>query len=269
MRAIPPAGMGRIGSGAQALLGMVMAGLTGHAIAQNLPGAADRGPLDLVLSHEQSRGLYGERTATRIRQTALTLRYRGQGWSAEVQLPWLEIDSAGSQGGLPDGAQPGRASERGLGDIWLKAGLGLRDADAAGPGIDLVAKLKTRSGDAARGLGSGGTDLAWQIEALQPVGLATLFGHVGWRHTGDVPGYRPYRNPWYGQLGLLHAPSPALELGAYAEAREPIGRLGALGEATVYAAWRQDRQRWQAYVTRGWRDASADWALGLSWRVRY
>lgn len=247
--------------------GLTLLGLCGPAGAQDWATLA--GHIDLVLSQERSRGLYGDATVTRIRQTALTARYRGAGWSAELQLPWLDVDSGGPTGGLPDGAQFGRSREQGLGDIWLKAGLALREVDASGPGVDVVAKLKTRSGDADRGLGSGGTDLALQLELVQGLGPFSVFGHLGWRRTGDVPGLRPYRNPWYGQLGLMHRPTPALELGALVDVREPIGRLGPLGEGTLFVAWRKGRHRWQLYLSQGWRDASADRALGLSWRVRH
>lgn len=237
------------------------------AVAQDLPPPAGR--VDLVLSHEQSRGLYREATATRIRQTSLTLRYRGGGWSAEVQLPWLEVDSAGGSGGLPDAAVAGRSREQGLGDVWLKGSVTLRELEASSTGIDLVAKLKTPAGDMARGLGSGGTDLALQLDAVRALGATVLFGHLGRRWTGDVQGYAPYRNPWYAQLGAQRALTPVFEWGLYADLREPLGRLGPLGEATAYAAWRQGRQRWQLHLSRGWRHASADMALGLTWRLRY
>ena len=125
------------------------------------------------------------------------------------------------------------------------------------------------NGSASRGLGTGGRDMAVQLDVVQTVGLATVFGHLGWRHTGDPAGFKPYRNPWYGELGALHRLESGLDLGAYVTLREPIGRLGPLGEGTAYVAWRQGRQRWQFHLTRGWQTASPQGAAGLTWRQRF
>jgi hypothetical protein len=63
--------------------------------------------------------------------------------------------------------------------------------------------------------------------------------------------------------------APAWEWGAGVDWRQPIGRLGPLGEATVHLAWRDGAQRWQLHLTGGWQRASPDAALGLTWRQRF
>ena len=239
---------------------------TGQAVAQGAPAPGD---VDLQLSHERSSGHYGDPTPTRIDQTTLTVRYHGTGWSTELQLPWLQVRSGAASGGLPDSAGSGSSREQGAGDVWWRSSLTLRDFDTQGPGVDLTVKLKAANGSASRGLGTGGRDMAVQLEVVQTVGLATVFGHLGWRHTGDPAGFKPYRNPWYGELGAQHRLESGLDLGAYVTLREPIGRLGPLGEGTAYVAWRQGRQRWQLHFTRGWQTASPQGAAGLTWRQRF
>jgi len=260
------------GRPARAAIGRCLAMVLGLACAVPAARAQDLlppGRVDLLLTVEQSRGDYREATPTRIRSTTLVARYRGAAWVGEVQVPWLDVRSGGPAGGLPGTVQAGHSTERGLGDIWLKLGLELAEFDTGRTGVDLTVKLKTHSGDAARGLGSGGTDLAAQVELARAFGPWVGFGHLGWRRTGDVPGYTPYRNPWYGQAGLSRPVSPAWELGGFVDWRAPIGRLGAVGESTVYAAWRDGGQRLQLTLTRGFAPASADWALGLGWRTRF
>ena len=230
------------------------------------------GQLDVQLSVEDSSGRYREATRTRIQQATLVTRYRRDVWLAEVQLPLVSLRSAGGTAALPDtvgGSAAGSGSERGLGDVWFKLGRELRPATASQTGLDLALKLKTKTGSLQRGLGSGGQDVALQAEFLRPLGPVTAFGQVGWRHTGDVAGATPYRNPWYGEVGALGALSPQLELGGFVSGREPMGRLGKLVDATAYTAWKLGLHRAQLYASHGLSDAAADWSLGLSWRVRY
>lgn len=232
--------------------------------------AADTGArVDVQLAVEQSTGRYDEDHATRIRQTSLTLRWRNETWLAELQWPWLEVRSGGVAGGLPGSVGGGGSVERGQGDAWAKLSWSVPGLDAESLSIDLTARLKLSSGAVDRGLGSGGTDLAWQVEVVRPAGPVQWFGHLGHRRTGDVAGHTPYRDPWYLQVGLSHRPDAALELGALVDAREPIGRLGRLLEATGYLAWRGGSQRWQLHLTRGLAPASPDWAIGLTARQRF
>jgi hypothetical protein len=242
--------------------------LGGLAVAR-AQDALPRDHFDLQLTVEQSRGDYAEESTTRIRTAALVVRYRSERWVAEVQLPWVEAFSDQGNGGLPDTVGRGGSRERGLGDIWLKAGLELRELSREQTGIDLTFKLKTRSGNFDRGLGTGATDLAGQIELTKMVGQLTLFGHVGYRITGDVSGAPAYRDPWYGELGASWRLGERLEAGAFVDAREPIGRLGSARDATLYTALRDGRQRVELYVSRGFADASADVAVGLTWRTRF
>lgn len=242
--------------------------LTGMSVAF----AQDEVPpdhIDVQLTVEQSRGDYAEPSTTRIRTAALVVRYRGERWAGEVQVPWVEVASDQAAGGLPDSAGRGGSRERGLGDIWLKGGIELREFTGERTGIDLVLKLKTRSGNVDRGLGSGGTDIAGQLELTKVTGPLMLFGHAGYRVTGDVAGAPAYRDPWYGEIGASWRASERLEAGAFVDLREPLGRLGSSGDLTLYTAWREGRQRVELYVSRGFADESADVAVGLTLRTRF
>lgn len=242
------------------------------ALWAQLACAQDRVPtgrIDLQLAVEHSTGRYREPTATTILNTSFVARYRSQAWVAEIQVPYLQTRTEAASGGLPDAASAGASRERGLGDIWLKLGVEVREFDTDSTGVDLVLKLKTRTGDAQRGLGSGGVDVAVQADLLRAIGPWVGFGHVGYRHTGDVPGLRPYRDPWYGGVGAYRTVMPRVDVGAMLDLRQAIGRLGPLAETTVYAAWRQGGYRLQLHLTRGFAPASPDWAVGVTMRTRF
>jgi hypothetical protein len=238
--------------------------VAGPGWAQARPGA-----IDLRLAHERSQGRYGEASTTTIDQTTLAARYHGAAWWVDLQLPWLAVHSGTSGGGLPEANGTGGRGLRGLGDLWWRVNLALRQADARGPGLDLQLKLKLATGDAQRGLGTGGRDVALQIDLDQQAMGQQWLAHLGWRHTGDPAGFLPYRDPWYGGVAVQGPLSPNWAWGLGVDMRQPIGRLGPLGEATLHLAWREGGQRWQLHLTGGWQRASPDAALGLSWRQRY
>ena len=230
--------------------------------------ATPSGDLDVVLSHEHSRGGYGERTRTTIDQTTLTLRYRRERWLWEVQVPRLRVADPASAG-LPETFGAGRPVETDIGDIWLKVGYELVPAAQGTTGIDLGAKLKTKTGDPQRGLGTGGIDEALQVEFTRPFRSWTSFGHVGWRNTGDVAGFTPYKNPWYAEFGAFTPLTKSVEAGGFADVRQRIGRLGPVRELTLYTSVKSGDWRMQFYLTRGFATASPDLALGVSLRRRY
>jgi hypothetical protein len=78
-----------------------------------------------------------------------------------------------------------------------------------------------------------------------------------------VPGYKPYANPWYGELGLQSNQWSPWTLGMYGSARQATGRLGPLKEVTAFTSVRLGSQTIQAYVTRGLARASPAWAIGM------
>lgn len=233
----------------------------------------EAGHTDVQLSIEPSRGGYGSPETTRIVQVPLVVRHRRGPWTGQIEVPLVRVDSveelqagSGAVGPKPPGE---RRVETGLGDVWLKLTYEAVEFTRDSAGIDLTLKLKTRTGDFERGLGTGGTDVALQVEGFGSVGPLTAFGHVGYRRTGDLSGYRPYADPWYGELGLFGHPVTGCDLGGYYDYRQPIGSLGALSEVTFYGACRDGAARVQLYLTHGFKPASPDIAIGLSYRYRF
>lgn len=232
---------------------------------------ADLSPrsVDLVVAVEESKGSYGDQAPTRIRSTNFIVRYQAEHWSGAIEIPWLDARSSGGGAGLPSSSGRGSSRERGLGDTWIRFTCELREFTRDTSGFDLTLKVKTKTGNVDRGLGSGGTDYAAQIEWMRALGSLRAFGHIGYRETGDVKGFRPYYNPWFGELGAVIPLTVTTEVGTYYSGREALGRLGPLQELTIYSAWRGESQRVQLHLTRGFATASPDWALGITVRHRF
>lgn len=231
--------------------------------------------IDLQLATDWSEGHYGDASPTHIRQYTVSARHRSASGVAEIDVPWVKVQASSPQGAaLPGQVGIQQATAQGLGDIWLRWTWEARALSADSAGLDLSFKLKTATGDAEQGLGTGATDLALQAgSSLRASPSTLLFGHLGWRHTGDPAGFTPYKNPFYAELGWQQALGPAWDVGAYVDARQAIGRLGPLKELTLYGAWKRGTgsgsQKIQGYVTRGFARASPQWTGGLVARHRF
>ncbi|TDP88121.1 hypothetical protein EV672_101265 [Aquabacterium commune] len=236
--------------------------LAGLASAEVVPDLPPPDNIDLQLAFENATGRYGEAKSSGIRQTTLSTRYRKGNWLLGLDAPWLQI-----QDRAPDADHP-RAE--GVGDVVLRLTRTLRDLDTRGPGIDITTKVKTRTGNAGLGLGSGATDVSLQIDGTQLLSRSTLlFGHIGKRETGDLPGRKPFKDPWYAEAGFQTRWANQHDAGVYHSVRGRIGALGPLREWTAFAGTRVDAMRFQVYLSHGVSRASADWAAGMIGRYRF
>lgn len=240
-----------------------------QAMAQDA-AKPDVNRFDMSLSTEWSTGHYGEDQPTDLVQSTVSARYRSARWLAELEVPWLEVRSTGAQASLPGSVGSGAAVEQGLGDVWVKLTWEAREFDVDRTGVDVTLKVKSDSGEVDKGLGTGGVDVALQVAAMRSVGAhGVAFGHLGYRRTGDVPGYARYADPWYGELGIQTSQWTPWTLGVYGSARQATGRLGPLKELTVFGSVRTGSQTIQAYLTQGHARASPAWAMGMSARHRF
>lgn len=246
------------------LLASVLGTVVTPIAAQTLIDRPEPQHVDLQLGTELASGRYGGTTLSRDLQHTLTLRHRRGDWIWSIDLPWIRSKTSASEGVQATQVE-------GLGDAWLKVTHPLLDASPEhSVSVDWTLKLKTQTGATRLGLGSGSTDFALQVEASQPMGSGLMwFGLLGHRLTGDASDGPQRRNPWYAELGAQHSSTSGMDVGTYLHARQPIGPLGGTREWTAYSAWRFDRSRLQLYLTRGYAQASPDWAGGLVMRQRF
>ncbi len=228
---------------------------------------------DVQVTVERTSGRYGEPDRTDITNVPFVIRHRAGRWTGEMQAPLLVVSSFETVlpgiGSVNPQPRRQRVTERGLGDVWLKLSYELHEYTSASTGVDLTLKVKTATGDVNRGLGTGATDVALQFELLQNVAQTTAFGHAGYRRTGDPSGFKPYRDPWYGEIGAFTPMLERCQVGAFYDYRQPLTRLGPLREVTVYGACTSGPSRWQLHATGGFADASADVGIGLTYRYRF
>lgn len=186
----------------------------------------------------------------------LTLRLAAGPWSARLELPFVAVDRRG-------GARPSHA--RGIGDVALKLGYALREAGDDGVAVVAALKLKTRTGDADSGLGSGTTDWTVTLDAAAPAGRFDTWARLGWRRIGAAPGVAPVRHAALGEVGALTPLALGCDAGGVLAGRESTGARDGQLDLSALAECPAGRGRWQIQITRGLQAASPDHRISVAY----
>jgi hypothetical protein len=169
----------------------------------------------------------------------------------------------------------------GLGDIRLTLGYPIHKNDAEGSALALHAGLKLPSGDAAKLLGSGGTDLALQLSATDGGLLAgwksTLFWSLGVLRLGSGEVLEAIRRDYVaiGSLGLGRPVSERIALKAQLDGHTSIydSELAPLGSNSVQlTVGGQINLKGNGAIDLGlvenlFTDATPDLVFHLAWRA--
>jgi hypothetical protein len=243
---------------------LLSAGLAGAAAAA-LPAVESR--LAVQVASEVSTGSMDTPSGVPVRESRLSLRYGAPGWTAQIDVPWRRV------AGLPEATRPAvqgsRFADQGVGEARLKVVVPLRDAPPEGMRLDLVLRAQTGSGTAVGALDTVAPGQSVRLALRRDSGDWSLFGHVGWRRGGDLPGSGPGRNAWQGELGVSRMLTPRIEAGGSTYLRQATGGDPAYPEATLFAAMKDGERRWQVFVTRGLSSASPYLALGLGYGASF
>jgi hypothetical protein len=151
----------------------------------------------------------------------------------------------------------------------LKVLVPLRPATAGSTGVDLVLRMRSAARTAVAGLEGGDAGQSVRLALQRAVSDWNVFGHVGWRRAGSLPGTDANRSAWHGELGVSRLLAPRLEAGALADLRQGVGRDPVLPEATLYAEFKDRESKWGVFVRRAFAPAFPDVAVGLNYRASF
>ncbi len=156
-----------------------------------------------------------------------------------------------------------RRTEEGFGDVV--AAVAYNALNANGLLLDITGKIKFATASETRGLGSGKTDYALQLEAEKTLGKGYFNGGIGYKWLGEPTGV-PLRNVWYGSFGggLKLADNTTVGVSYdYARSARSGGTAGQ--ELSLYASQRLSKNvKLNGNVFRGLSNASPDWGLGVN-----
>jgi len=143
--------------------------------------------------------------------------------------------------------------------------------EASGLIVDVGTKAKLVTADKSNDLlTTGKNDYSLLVDAQYPFGYTTVFATVGWTKKGDPEGI-DYRDPWFSTLGFSQKLAAAVNQGVIYDYRQKLTAAGdPVSEATVFVERKfADSYKLQAYVVRGFSDASPDLGAGLTLSKRF
>src|SRR6267142_1572774 len=152
--------------------------------------AAD-GELRVGAGLDYSKGTYGGSSDTTVIAVPVTVRYEPDRWTYKLTVPFLKVtgpaDFVPGVGRVDNSGKPKRRSfsgtttESGVGDSVASATYNAWYDRGLERGLDLTGRVKLPSGDAGRGLGTGSTDVGFQVDAYQTLERLTVF----WNRRAD------------------------------------------------------------------------------------
>jgi len=225
---------------------------------------------------DYSSGKYGSANTTEIWYVPLTTRLETGDWQFKLTVPYVRMKSP--SGGVIIGYDAnGTPIRSGVGTPVTESGLGDLIASATYSLVarkdlllDLTAKVKFGTASVSKGLGTGENDLGVVMDAYFPHGKATPFLSAGYRRPGDPPGQN-LRNTWQAGIGLAYKVSGQWSTGAMYDWRSAASTAGSpQRDLLLYAVYKPvSNWKMQAYASKGFSDASADYGLGLMVSRKY
>jgi hypothetical protein len=234
----------------------------------------------LGIGADYSSGDYGSDTTTTIWSVPVSARYISGQWTWKASLPWLRVDGdarvlpgLGNVGNLnPRARTRGRGHEpvtltdagsaSGVGDLRFS---GTYAFDTGTPlGIDLTANVKVATADEDKGLGTGANDYGLALDLYRKVGIATVFGGVGYTRLGESQ-FIDTNDVFNANVGAAWDVGPG-SLGASYDWRAAASDTADdRSEITgFYSLHSGDAAKWQFYATKGLSDGSPEWGAGVS-----
>lgn len=221
------------------------------------------------LNLDYAEGRYGEPDRSVTWTTPLIIKHQAGAYGLKLYLPYVRATGTAAAGG--DRFAATRQVQEGFGDpvITLTRDLiGDRDADLT---VDIGVKAKVATADRRLDLiTTGENDYSLQADFLHHLGKTSVFATLGRTLKGDPPGI-DYRDPWYYTVGASRTLADGFSAGLLYDHRQRVTAAGApVSEATLYLEIASSpRYKWQAYVVRGFADASPDLGAGATVTLRF
>lgn len=228
-----------------------------------------------------STGDYGVPGNTEITSLVFTAERETGDWRLKLTVPYLEVSGPVSVipgiGSVGDTPGPGRGrgnggsttstttsgTASGLGDIVVAAIHTLYASGASA--VDFTGRVKLPTADSDEGLGTGETDLGFQVDAYQAMGRVTPFVGIGYTFFGDSA-FAELNDVMNYSIGATLRIDERDSAGLSLDGREQVS-AGSEEMREVVAYWirrLQGQWRAQVYFLTGLSDGSPDWGLGAT-----
>ena len=148
--------------------------------------------VQLTMGVGRFTGYYGEEERTTLDVVDLTSRSYFDRAEFQVSLPYLRIDGPadiifvdGQPIQIPDGSPSESRTESGFGDVTLRGEYYLLRGTSTSPWIIGQLRVTLPTGDEAKGLGTGATDVEIGVSFYQRFGRINWLADVGYTFVGS------------------------------------------------------------------------------------
>ena len=161
-----------------------------------------------------------------------------------------------------------RRTEQGFGDV--NAAVTYNAITSKGLTMDITGKVKLPTASDTRGLGSGKTDYALQVEAEQAVGKGYINGGIGYKWLGDPTGIS-LRNVVYGSIGGGFKLSGDTTIGVAYDTASAARSGGPIPqELSFYVSQSMSKNiKLNGNIYKGLSNGSPDWGAGVGLGYTY
>jgi hypothetical protein len=221
------------------------------------------------LNIDYAEGKYGEEEKSTSWTMPLIIKQQIGDFGIKLYLPYIQATGTTVSGG--DRFVLAKQTQEGFGDAVVTLSYDIVNSAASGLIVGIATKGKFATADKSNDLlTTGKNDYSLQADALYPFGDNSAFVIIGRTNKGDPEGI-DYRNPWYSTVGLSHQLTEAISLGGIYDYRQKVTATGdPVSEATVFLERKfADQYKLQAYVVRGFSDASPDLGAGVTLSKRF
>ena len=238
----------------------------GMLLAISLPVFAQT---TVSLNVDYAEGKYGDVDKSSTWTMPLIIKHQVGDFAIKLNMPYVRATGTAVAGG--DRFSTSRQIQEGFGDVVLSSTYGVVTDLPSGFVVDVGAKAKFATADRANDLiTTGKNDYSVWLDTLLPIGGFNAQVALGWTKRGDPDGIN-YRNPWFSALGLSYKISERMNIGAFYDYRQKVTAGGdPVSEGMIFAEHKfGDGYRLQAYLVRGFSDASPDLGVGATFSIRF
>jgi len=218
---------------------------------------------------DYAEGKYGDTEKSTSWTMPLIIKHQIGDFGLKLYLPYVRATGTAISGG--DRFVLIKQTQEGFGDAVVTLSYDIVNNATSGLIVGVGSKTKLPTADKDNDLlTTGKIDQSLLVDVLYPFGETSVFGIVGRTKKGDPEGI-DYRDPWFSTVGLSHNLTDAVSLGALYDYRQKLTATGdPVSEATLFVERKfAERYKLQAYLVRGYSDASPDAGAGVILSTRF
>jgi len=220
------------------------------------------------IGFDYSRGDYGEPEKTDLGSYPVSLKLEYDPVTFKLSVPYVTIDGDDEflVGENNAGSGSGSSIRHGIGDTIASLTYAWFPEQQYVPILDFTTKVKIPTASSAKDIGTGETDVTFQLEATEILGPVSVFTSAGYRLKGGS-----FHNIWLTSVGSSVRVRRWFSLGVAYDFREgSTASAKDSHELATFGSFRiGEHYRVGPYVVIGLSENAPDWGLGTTFTFNF